>query len=122
MFSIDRRSRVPVFEQIKNEIMTLIRLGVLGSDEKLPSIRAVSSETGVNVNTVKKAFSELENAGVIYSVAGLGSFVSENALKSEDIRKDAFTDISNAVCSAKSRGIKKEEIIGLVNSIYEKEE
>lgn len=115
---VDRRSRVPAYEQIKNEIMTLISIGSFKAHEKLPSIRAVAVETGINVNTVKKAFAELEANGVIYSVPGMGSFVNENALHNGNLRAEAFRDISQAVSAAISKGITKEDVINLINDLY----
>ena len=85
MILVDKLSRIPVYEQIKNQIITFIRLGVYPADSQLPSIRSVTSEAGVNVNTVKKAFAELEAAGVIYTVPGIGSFVSKAALDNEQV-------------------------------------
>lgn len=121
MIHIDRQSRVPVFEQIKNELMTLISLGVLEPHSRLPSIRQIATETGVNINTVKKAFSELETHGVIYSVPGTGSFVNMNALSDENLRKNAFQDVTTAVLAAKAKGISREEILTTVHSIYNEE-
>lgn len=118
LICIDRRSRTPVYEQIKNEIMCLIRVGVFNPGDKLPSIRAMASETGINVNTVKKAFSELESADVIYSVSGVGSFVSVDALQSENIRSEAFSGVKNAVEAARSRGISLEELTLFIEEIY----
>ena len=122
MIHIDRQSRVPVFEQIKNEIMTLISLGVLTPHSRLPSIRQVASETGVNINTVKKAFAELETHGVIYSAPGTGSFVNLNALSDQNLRKTAFQDIETAVWAARAKGIGADEVIALVHTIYNEEE
>ena len=121
MLHIDRQSRVPVFEQIKNEIMTLISLGVLKPHSKLPSIRQVAAETGVNINTVKKAFSELETHGVIYSVPGTGSFVSADALADENLRRTAFQDIETAVMAAKAKGIALDEVLDAVRRVYAEE-
>ena len=121
MIHIDRQSRVPVFEQIKNEIMTLISLGVLKPHAKLPSIRQVASETGVNINTVKKAFSELETHGVIYSVPGTGSFVNLNALSDENLRRNAFQEVETAVLAAKAKGIALQEILETVSKVYQEE-
>ena len=121
MIHIDRHNRVPVFEQIKNEIMTLISLGVLKPHAKLPSIRQVAAETGVNINTVKKAFSELETHGVIYSVPGTGSFVSADALADENLRKTAFLEVETAVLAAKAKGILLEEILTTVQNVYKEE-
>ena len=121
MIHIDRQSRVPVFEQIKNEIMTLISLGVLKPHAKLQSIRQVAAETGVNINTVKKAFSELETHGVIYSVPGTGSFVNLNALSDENLRRNAFQEVETAVLAAKAKGIALQEILETVSKVYQEE-
>lgn len=121
MLHIDRQSRVPVFEQIKNELMTLISLGVLTPHSKLPSIRQIAAETGVNINTVKKAFSELETHGVIYSVPGTGSFVSADALADENLRRTAFQEVETAVMAAKAKGIDLEEVLTTVRKVYTEE-
>lgn len=118
MISIDYKSRLPVYEQIKNQLMTLIQLGILKADEQLPSIRALSSETKVNVNTVKRAIQELEEMGVIYSVPGKGSFVSENAFKNTRIKEKALDEISHAIVSAIPKGIKKEDVLEIMEKIF----
>lgn len=88
---IDQRSRTPIYEQIKEQIIMLINTGVYKSDEQLPSIRALSNELNINVNTIKRALSELESDGVTYSVAGRGIFVSPNAVGNERIIKANFS-------------------------------
>lgn len=122
MIHIDRQSRVPVFEQIKNELMKLIALGVLPPHSRLPSIRQIAAETGVNINTVKKAFAELEMHGVIYSVPGTGSFVNLNALSDENLRKNAFLEVETAVRAAKSKGIAMDEVLNLIHTVYNEED
>ena len=119
---VDKKSRVPVYEQIKNQIITFIRLGVYPAHSKLPSIRAISAETATNVNTVKKAFSELELSGVIYTVPGTGSFVSENALTGSNLASKAMRQLADDIKTAKSIGVSADEINELVNSIYKEEE
>ena len=122
MIHIDRQSRVPVFEQIKNELMKLIALGVLEPHSRLPSIRQIAAETGVNINTVKKAFAELEMHGVFYSVPGTGSFVNLNALSDENLRKNAFLEVETAVKAAKAKGIAMDEVLTLIRDLYNKED
>lgn len=118
MIVIDKQSRVPVYEQIKNQIVTLIRLGIYQPDSKLPSIRQISSDVSVNVNTVKKAFAELEMSGIIYSVPGIGSFVSADALENNMIKQKAKSALADALGVSKSVGITKEEIREIIESIY----
>lgn len=118
MITIDYKSRLPVYEQIKNQLMTLIQLGVLKPDQQLPSIRSLSSETGVNVNTGKRAIQDLEEMGVIYSVPGKGSFVSEDAFSNSRIKEKAVDEIRHAIVSAIPKGITKEDITEIVEKIF----
>ena len=119
---IDKQSRVPVYEQIKNQIITLISVGVFAPHSKLPSIRNISAETAVNVNTVKKAFAELELSGVIYTVPGTGSFVSENALESNSYTVKVIREITDSVTVAKSIGVSFEKITEIIEKIYKEDE
>ena len=121
MISVNKQSPIPFYEQIKNQVLTLIRLGVLAPGAQIPSIRSVSAETGVNVNTVKKAFAELEMSGVIYTVPGLGSFVSEQALENSAITQKVKSDISEILERAKSIGVSKEEIFEIIENIHKEE-
>ena len=68
----------PVCPQITEQICVKIASGEFVAGEKLPSVREVALEAGVNPNTVQKSFEQLEQSGVIYSVRGSGNFVSNN--------------------------------------------
>ncbi len=115
---IDKQSRIPVYEQIKTQILTLINLGIYKADTKLPSIRQISADTGVNVNTVKKAFSDLESSGIIFTVPGTGSFVSQSAFGDTVIKEKMRKEIASALDTAKSIGITKAEIEELIKAVY----
>ncbi len=122
MFDVDTRSRIPIYEQLKDQILNFIRLGILEQDAKLPSIRSVALEIGANVNTVKRAFQELEMEGVIYTVTGKGSFVSPTAFDSNSAAEKALDSIAEQLRSAKHKGVTKEEMIKLINEIYEEDD
>ena len=86
MFSLDSRSGKPIYEQLYNKIFELSVSGVIKADEKLPAVRQLAKELGVNPNTVQKAYLILESRGITYSVLGKGIFLAENdetALDSE---------------------------------------
>lgn len=119
MFAIDLRSRVPIYEQIKNQVMELILLGALAPHEQLPSIRELARDLQLNVNTVKKAFQDLEADGVIYSLAGRGSFVAENALGSAQLKKRAAEELKTSLLSARASGLARGEAQELLDVVYE---
>ena len=77
MFDIDLMSRVPIYEQLYRRVTELIMKGVLQEQDKLPSVRALATDLGVNPNTVAKAYSLLERDGFICTLAGRGCFVSK---------------------------------------------
>ena len=81
MIQLDPTSRIPVYQQIKEQMTGLIVMGVFPPESRLPSVRALAAETGLNPNTIQKAYQELESEGVIYTVGGKGCFVGgeENA-------------------------------------------
>ena len=118
MIFIDYHSRMPIYEQIKEQIIMLINTGVYAKDEQLPSIRALSKELNINVNTIKRAFSELERDGVTYSVQGKGVFVAAPTAENEAVRKDALSAVEAAVRSASVKGVTLEEVQQLAEKIY----
>lgn len=115
---IDLHSRTPIYEQIKEQILLNIKQGEYKPDEQLPSIRSLAGELNLNVNTVKRAFKELELNGIIYSVSGKGSYVSHNAKSNDILEKSVKKEVSDAVHSAKEIGLSENSILELVHNIY----
>ena len=76
MYQLDLHSRAPIYQQLKEKILRLIMAGAIGPGDPLPSVRVMARELGINPNTVAKAYQDLEKSGLIYSVAGKGSFIS----------------------------------------------
>lgn len=120
MITVDNKSKVAIYEQIKNQIMELIVVGVLKPHDKLPSIRTLSSDLQLNFNTVKKAFGDLESAGVIYTLAGRGCFVAENALENSEIKQKAVNEFRNGAILAKSSGLTKDDVLKILDEIYDR--
>jgi GntR family transcriptional regulator len=78
-FQRDPNSGVPIYRQIKDQVRYGIAAGLLRPGEQLPTVRALAVELSVNPNTVIKAYSELEQEGIVASEQGSGTFVSQNA-------------------------------------------
>ncbi|MBQ8182372.1 MAG: GntR family transcriptional regulator [Clostridia bacterium] len=120
MIIIDYHSRTPIFEQIKEQILNLINTGELKPDDKLPSIRQLASELDLNVNTVKRAFQELETEKVTYSIPGKGVFISHTAIANKLVIDNAETELRRIIASSKAKGVSALRITELVNEIYGK--
>lgn len=115
MFDIDLMSRTPIYEQLYNKIIELIIKGVLTENSQLPSIRALAKELSVNPNTVVKAYNQLENDGIIYSLTGRGSFVAK--VTDTTIKKSMFSQFDECVQKAIQTGISKNELIERINKV-----
>ena len=121
MFVIDKNGRTPIYEQIKTQILALVSSGVLHTGDKLPSLRSFASSMNLNINTVKKVFAELEADGVVVTVLGSGTYIAETAFRNPQILKKAEINLTEALRSAKSAGITKEEALLIVDTIYKEE-
>lgn len=119
MLQIDLGSRVPIHEQLINGILRLKTVGVLKSGDKLPSVRALAQKLGINPNTVQKAYAALEEKGVIYSIAGKGSFLSQSDAASEQILLSTLNSFKEIVKKAKSMGISEKELIAALDDVYQ---
>ena len=115
---LDYHSRTPIYEQIKEQIVLDISRGVLKKDDQLTSLRQFSSQLGININTVKRALSELEAQGVIYSVAGKGIFISGNAESQNIYLEQSLDAVKNALINAKQMGASEEKITAILKEIY----
>ncbi len=116
MINIDTRSREPIYIQLEKQIIKLINLGVYDINSPLPSVRSMACELGVNPNTVAKAYKELEQQQVIYTVVGKGVYVSVN--NTDRIKKLAEEQFKAVLTELKSCGLKRKEIIEMVNDLW----
>ena len=120
MYQIDLMSREPVYEQIINQTEKFILTGVLAPGERMPSVRNLSVEISVNPNTIQKAFGELDRRGIIFSVPGKGSFVSEKAREAlEAAQRNNIPELRKEIAELKLAGISKTEVIKVVNEVYD---
>lgn len=118
---ISNSSSVPIYEQIKEQIIEQIMNDELKEDEMLPSIRSLSKDIKISLMTIKKAYDQLESDGYIVSIAGKGTFVaSRNSnLVKEHAQKEIEDNIQKVIDLAVRYDISKDEIIDLVNMLYE---
>ncbi len=120
---ISNSSNVPIYEQIKNQIIDQILNDELKEDEALPSIRTLSADIKISVMTIKKAYDELEHDGYIITRQGKGSFVAPKNLElaKEQKKKEIEVYINKIVSISKIYNIDKKEIIDLFKYLFEGE-
>ncbi len=120
MLTIDYRSGESLYIQIKNNYKKMIMSGSLKENEMLPSVRTLAGNLAINVNTVQRAYRELEQEGYIYSIPGKGNFVAK--IDKSIINKgynELREEILDLMEKAKFLNIPKEEVIKIVNEFYE---
>jgi GntR family transcriptional regulator len=110
---IDKNSPISINEQIKEQITGLIHAGQIKTGDRLPTIRKLSVELSINVNTVALAYRDLDNDGVIITERGKGSFVSITPSEEEmqTIRQEKLRNMVTALVREADRlGYTDEEV------------
>ncbi len=95
---LDRKSRKPIYLQIKDRISRLIKSGALQPEERLPSIRSLAENLRVNKLTILEAYSILEADGIIFARQGSGYFVNQSNIISTNM-KSTFAPAQNVTIS-----------------------
>ena len=117
---ISNGSSIPIYEQIKNQIISQIMSDELSEGDSIPSIRSLANDIKISVMTIKKAYDELESEGYIKSVQGKGTFVApkNKELAKENANKEIENHIIKIIDIADKFNINKKEIIDVFEFIY----
>lgn len=121
MLNIRLEGKQPIYEQLYNGIAQLVSAGELSADEKLPAVREVAKQFGINPNTVQKAYSLLEQAGVIYSMPAKGSYVSGKESAVDAVQSDSIMRLKREMRFACRAGIGVERVKSLADDIWSEE-
>ena len=118
---INTSSMVPIYEQIVDQIKTLIRNKELKENDILPSVRSLAKELKISALTVKKAYDNLESEGFTITVHGKGTYVAatNSELLLEEQKKELEADLEQAIQKGRRCGIRDEEIKELFELILE---
>lgn len=122
MLELNFKSGFPICDQIVNGFIRMKALGLVESGEQMPSVRQLAVELSVNPNTIQKAYQMLESNGIIYSVKGKGSFISSDATADIAVIKSAKKDFRRAAVSAKELGLKRDELIEIIDEVCTEED
>ena len=112
----------PVYAQLIEQIQVGIASGVFAPGERLPSVRDLATEAGVNPNTMQRALAELERQGLVYTQRTAGRFVTEDHQMIENAKRElARRHIRTFVETMGRLGYQKEEIVSLLRQETDKE-
>lgn len=112
LFEIDESSGLPVWVQLRNRFVYLIKTGHYQAGDQLPSVRTLAAEAAINYNTVSKVYVNLEHDGYVESVRGRGVFVRDiGNLAADDVRSIADTEIEESIRRCLSLGMSIDEVM-----------
>ena len=117
------QDHLPIYAQLMDTLKRRIITGRYLPGEKLPSVRELAAEAGINPNTVQRAFSELEREGLIYTQRATGKYVTENADEIKSARQAlAKTQVAEFLSNMQSLGYSVGDVIVLLQSFNDSEE
>lgn len=110
------KNGIPIYLQIMEGIKTRIAGGLLPPGSKLPSVRDLAAQAGVNPNTMQRAMTQLEQEGLLYTQRTSGRFVTEDEAKMKELRSSLSERYVEELFTQLSRlGMTREEIISEVS-------
>lgn len=108
----------PIYTQILEVIIIRIITGQYGSGDKLPSVRELAAEAGVNPNTMQKAMAELERSGLVTTQRTSGRTVTEDRELVQQMQKDlAMKQVSEFVYKMEKLGFDKKGVEELLSKL-----
>ena len=111
------RDDAPIYSQLVAQIKLGIAAGALSPGERLPSVRDLAAEAGVNPNTMQRALQELERQGLVYSQRTSGRFVTEETDVIENAKRSLADEQVRSFLDAMARlGYMRDDILHLLEA------
>ena len=112
----------PIYVQLMETITAAIASGTLAAGSRLPSVREMAAQAGVNPNTMQRALAELERDGLLYSQRTAGRFVTDQSDRITKKRKElAMQQIRIFLSSMKEMGYTSEQTLNLIQQAVKEE-
>ena len=112
-FSLDTTTGVPFYRQVIDQILAGIATGSLAAGDQLPTVRALAVELKVNLNTIAKAYKELEIRGVLTTQQGSGTFIAPVTVERDEVerRQRVVQVVSELLARATALGLPPRELL-----------
>ena len=113
----DFESKTPIYQQLRDQIVVGITEGRLTPGEKLPTIRALADESGINMMTVSKAYQLLNNEGYIVTDRRKGTLIS-NKIKTDPVGEKKLKELRVIISELQLSGLSLNEVLTLCTEYY----
>ena len=121
ILQFDFSSDVPIYLQLRNQIVIGIGSGKLKQGDKLPTVRALAEESGINVMTVSKAYNLLKQEGYIVTDRRKGAVVAYQST-APAVKDETIAALRLHLHELRLAGMSKDELHQLVEKLYEEAE
>lgn len=119
LIHLDFNDEVPIYMQIRNQIVMGIAEGKLAPGEKLPTIRTLAEQSGINMMTVNKAYQLLKQEGYILADRRSGAMVSDRNIVKTGLSDRTKEGLRIIISEARLSGVTKEDFLSLCEVMYE---
>ena len=117
LLTLDFAGDIPIYRQIRNQVVIGIAEGRLKPGEKLPTIRALAEESGINMMTVSKAYQALKNEGYIVTDRRSGAVITDPKA-GLTVPSETRDTLKLALSELRLSGLGKEEVLSLCETLY----
>ncbi|WP_394877878.1 GntR family transcriptional regulator [Clostridium paraputrificum] len=118
IINLNMNSDVPIYVQLRNEIVMGIGRGELKRGESLSTVRQMAADIGVNTMTVNKAYKILKDEGYIEIDRRHGAKVNPSINLSFEFKEKLESELELLVAESVLKGISKEEFLNMFNSVF----
>jgi GntR family transcriptional regulator len=123
-FRLDTVTGVPFYRQVIDQILAGIATGSLRHGEQLPTVRALAVDLKVNLNTIAKAYKELEIRGVLTTQQGSGTFIAPVTVERDEVerRRKVVQVVDELLARAAGLGVPVRELVAELEVRMDREE
>lgn len=121
IMKLDFASSIPIYQQVRDQLVQAIANGEFSVGDRLPTIRALAQETGINIMTVNKAYQLLKQEGYIITDRRNGAVVSCRQQRQKKVPKKVKEELELLIAEAKINGVEEKEFLDLCQKLYRRE-
>ena len=121
IMKLDFASSIPIYQQVRDQIVQAIADGKFSDGDRLPTIRALAQETGINTMTVNKAYQLLKQEGYIITDRRNGAVVSCKREGKKEVPTKVREELELLIAEAKINGVEEKEFLDLCQKMYRRE-
>ncbi len=122
---IEKRSAVPIYAQLRDQIRLLVLRGALEPGDGMPTVRALAVDLGINANTVARVYRDLQSEGILRLERGVGTFVADRR-QDRALGEGDFEAIAGKAAElvelSRQAGLRAGEVTQLIDNLWKEKD